>query len=209
MQPFGTLTGRAAPLPQANIDTDVIIRIERLTGAAPADLGRYAFEAWRYDANGAEVPDFILNQPPYREASILLAGANFGCGSSREGAVTALMGLGVRCVIAGSFGDIFYSNCCQNGLLPVRLPPAQIAALMRQAPVGAFTVDLADQIVRAPDGSAFQFEIDPLRREALLEGLDDLGVTLKQMDQVRAWQFADRVARPWAWPTSSEIRGPA
>ena len=200
MQAFTTLTGRAAPLPLANIDTDVIIRIERLTGGDPATLGRFAFEALRYGPEGAENPDFVLNRPLYRGAPILVAGANFGCGSSREGAVTALMGLGVRCVIADSFGDIFYSNCCQNGLLPVRLPAAEVAALVRLASAGEVTVDLAARTVTAPDGSAFAFEIDPLRREALMEGLDDLGVTLKQMDQVRAWQADDRHARPWAWP---------
>jgi 3-isopropylmalate/(R)-2-methylmalate dehydratase small subunit len=200
MQPFTTLTGRAAPLPRANIDTDVIIRIERLTGGDPATLGRYAFEALRYGADGSENPEFILNQPSYRGAPILIAGSNFGCGSSREGAVTALMGLGIRCVIADSFGDIFYSNCCQNGLLPVRLGAAEVAALMRQSSAGEVAVDLAAQIVLGPDGSTFPFEIDPLRREALLEGLDDLGLTLKQMAQVRAWQAADRRARPWAWP---------
>jgi 3-isopropylmalate/(R)-2-methylmalate dehydratase small subunit len=200
MQAFTTLTGRAAPLPQANIDTDLIIRIERLTAGDPATLGRYAFEALRYGPDGAENPDFVLNRPPYRGAPILIAGPNFGCGSSREGAVTALMGLGVRCVIADSFGDIFFSNSCQNGLLPVRLPAAEIATLIRQASAGEITVDLIAQTVTAAGGSSFTFDIDPLRREALLGGLDDLGLTLRQMDQVRAWQTADRHTRPWAWP---------
>jgi 3-isopropylmalate/(R)-2-methylmalate dehydratase small subunit len=203
VRPFTSLTGWAAPLPQTNIDTDVIIRIERLTAGDPATLGRHAFEALRYRPDGAEDPDFVLNRPPWRGAPILVAGANFGCGSSREGAVTALMGMGVSCVIAESFGDIFYANCCQNGLLPVRLVPAQIDALMALAPVGEVTVDLHAQSVTTIDGQAFAFEIDALRREALLEGLDDLGLTLKQMDLVRAWQVADRTARPWAWPATA------
>jgi 3-isopropylmalate/(R)-2-methylmalate dehydratase small subunit len=203
MQAFTTLTARAAPLPQANIDTDVIIRIERLTGGDPAGLGQWAFEALRYRPDGSENPDFVLNQPVYRGASILIAGPNFGCGSSREGAVTALMGLGLRCVIAESFGDIFYSNCCQNGLLPIRLTQAEVAALAAQTAAGDFTVDLVARRVTAPDGTAFAFSIDPLRRAALIEGLDELGLTLKQMDHIRAWQAEDRRDRPWVWPAAA------
>jgi len=202
VQAFTTLMARAAALLQANIDTDVIIRIERLTGADPAGLGHWAFEALRYRPDGGENPDFVLNQPAHRGAAILIAGPNFGCGSSREGAVTALMGLGLRCIIAQSFGDIFYSNCCQNGVLPVLLAPGEVAALAAQTADGDFTVDLAALEIVAPDGTTFAFAIDPLRREALLEGLDDLGLTLKQFDQIRAWQALDRHARPWVWPAA-------
>lgn len=199
MEPFRTLNDRAAPLMLANVDTDVIIRIERLTAPDQSVLGRYAFEALRYRADGAEDPDFILNRPAYRGASILLAGPNFGCGSSREAAVTALMGMGLRCVIAPSFGDIFFGNCFQNGLLPIRLSEDEVSALARQAMAGAiFTVDLDAQVVVANE-ARFPFEIDPQRRESLLAGLDDLGLTLTHLDEIRAWQTSDRQARPWVW----------
>jgi 3-isopropylmalate/(R)-2-methylmalate dehydratase small subunit len=199
MEPFRTLTDRAAPLMLANVDTDVIIRIERLTAPDQSVLGRYAFEALRYRPDGSEDPDFILNQPAYRGASILLAGSNFGCGSSREGAVTALMGMGLRCVIAPSFGDIFFGNCFQNGMLAIRLSEDEISALVRQAIAGApFTVDLDAQCVVAGD-ARIRFEIDPQRRESLLTGLDDLGLTLTHLDKIRAWQTSDRQARPWVW----------
>jgi 3-isopropylmalate/(R)-2-methylmalate dehydratase small subunit len=201
MQPFTTLAGRAAPLPQANIDTDVIIRIERLTAGDPASLGRYAFEALRYLPNGADNPAFPFNQPRYRGAPILIAGPNFGCGSSREGAVTAIMGLGVRCVIADSFGDIFYGNCFQNGVLAIRLPAADAARAMVQASEldGDFNIDLAAQTVTTPAGEVIHFPIDPPRRESLLEGLDDIGLSVRQMEAIRAWQGADRQSRPWVW----------
>jgi 3-isopropylmalate/(R)-2-methylmalate dehydratase small subunit len=199
VQPFVTVTGVAAPLLQANIDTDVIIRIERLTGGA--DLGHYALEALRYLPGGAPNPNCILNQPRFRGAPILVAGRNFGCGSSREGAVTALMGMGVRCVIAPSFGDIFHANCFRNGLLPVELPEGTIEKLAAQARDGDFTVDLTRQAVVAPSGEVTTFSIDPLQRDALLEGLDEIGLTLKSADEIKAWQTADRVNRPWVWQT--------
>jgi 3-isopropylmalate/(R)-2-methylmalate dehydratase small subunit len=143
----------------------------------------------------------VLNQPAFREASILLAGANFGCGSSREGAVHALMARGLRCVIAPSFGDIFFNNCFQNGMLAVRLPAEQIAAMADEARGGTpFTIDLHTCRLTTPAGHSVVFEVDPLRRESLLEGLDDIGLTLKHDDAIRAWQGQDRQNRPWAWP---------
>jgi len=201
MQAFTTLTGPAAPLLQANIDTDVIIRIERLTSGARDQLGRYAFEALRYHPDGTENPDFVFNQAKYRGAPILIAGANFGCGSSREGAVQALRAMGVTCVIADSFGDIFYGNCFQNGVLPIRLPAAEIAALAAESQVSAapVTVDLAQCLVITPLGRQILFTLDTLRRTALLEGLDDIGLTLKQHAEIAAWQATDRAARPWVW----------
>lgn len=204
MQPFKTLRGAAASLPRANIDTDVIIRIERLTSVTAKDqLGAYAMEALRYRDDGSENPDFVFNRPAFRGAPILLAGDNFGCGSSREGAVWALQGMGVRCVIAPSFGDIFFSNCFQNGVLAIRLPAAEIDALAAACASGAaLTVDLTRQMLISPAGATTAFEIDPLRREGLLHGLDDIGLTLKDDALVRAWQDDDRRRRPWAWPSA-------
>jgi 3-isopropylmalate/(R)-2-methylmalate dehydratase small subunit len=202
MQPFTTLTGPAAWLPRAHVDTDVIIRIERLTTISDrSQLGPYAMEALRYREDGSEDPGFVFNQPAFRGAPILLAGENFGCGSSREGAVWALQGMGVRCVIAPSFGDIFFNNCFQNGMLPIRLAPDAIEALACLCAGGAaMAVDLTQRTLTAPDGSAQPFAIDPLRREGLLHGLDDIGLTLKDDALIRAWQAADRERRPWAWP---------
>lgn len=200
MQAFTTLTGPAAPLLRANIDTDVIIRIERLTTLTGQALGPVALEALRYRADGSEDPDFVLNQPAFREAPILLAGANFGCGSSREGAVTALMARGIRCVIAPSYGDIFFNNCFQNGLLPIRLSEPQIAALADEAGGGeSLHVDLTARTLTTPGGSVIDFEIDSTRRECMLQGLDDIGLTLKDDALIRAWQQRDRAARPWVW----------
>jgi 3-isopropylmalate/(R)-2-methylmalate dehydratase small subunit len=200
MTPFTTVTGAAAPLMRPNIDTDVIIPIQRLTGTPRDTLGHYAFEPLRYGADGAENPDFVLNRPPFRGAPILIAGPNFGCGSSREGAVWALMGMGLRCVIAESFGDIFQGNCFQNGMLPVALPADAVERLARQAASGApVTVDLASGTVTPPEGPSMPFTVAPLRREALLEGLDELGQTRKRSAEIAAWQARDQAARPWIW----------
>ena len=204
MQPFSSVTGAAVPLMIANIDTDVIIRIERLTSLEKNELGRYAFEALRYRDDGSADPDCILNQPRFSEAPILLAAANFGCGSSREGAVWAMRALGFRSVIAPSFGDIFYANCFQNGVLPIRLPRAEVEVLAAQCEGGAaMTVDLVARTLTAPDKTQRAFEIDPMRREALLHGLDDIGLTLKDDAEIRAWQATDRQRRPWAWRSNS------
>ena len=200
MERFTFLKAIAAPMPQPNIDTDAIIRIERLRDLPRDQLGPYAFEMKRYRPDGTEVPDFVLNQEPYRRAQIILGGRNFACGSSREAAVWALWGFGVRCVVAPSFGPIFFTNCFQNGMLPVVLPAAQLEALARQAGSGApVTVDLAAQHVVPPVGEPMPFRTAPLRREALLEGLDELGQTRKREPEIAAWQARDRAARPWIW----------
>lgn len=203
MKPFTRLQSVAAPLLRDNIDTDLIIRVEPLFSGVPRDqLGRYCFESLRYAQDGADEPGFVLNQPAYRGASILLAGANFGCGSSREGAVWALMALGIRCIVAPSFGDIFYGNCFQNGLLPVQLPRAEVEALAAQVQAGPgreVTVDLERCVVAGPDGRERGFEIAALRREALLEGLDAIGQTLKRRALIDAYQARDAQRRPWIY----------
>jgi 3-isopropylmalate/(R)-2-methylmalate dehydratase small subunit len=196
MQPFKAVTGPAAPLLRRDIDTDVNIRIERLTQLRRDQLGPHALEALRG-------PDFVLDQPMFRGAPILLAGANFGCGSWREGAVWALQGTGLRCVVAPSFGDIFFSNCFQNGMLPVVLSEPTVEALTRQAAGGAsVTVDLEANSVTAPDGTVFRFKLDPMRREMLLAGTDELGLTLRRAPEIAAWQQADAIRRPWTLPNS-------
>jgi len=185
---------------RANIDTDVIIRIERLTTIPREQLGRYAFEALRYRTDGSEDPDFVLNQAAFRAAPILIAGANFGCGSSREGAVWALMAAGLRCVIAESFGDIFYNNCFQNGLLPVVLPSEAINHLVDLTAQGeVLTVDLVGRSISTSKSGAVSFEIDAARRKTLLEGLDDISLTLARKAEIVEWQSKDRVARSWVW----------
>ena len=201
MQAFTTVSGTAAPLMRDNIDTDIVIRIERLTGTTRESMGEWAFEALRYRPDGSENPDFVLNQAPFRDAPILIAGANFGCGSSREGAVWAMMGTGLRCVIAASFGDIFFNNCFQNGMLPVRLPADDVARLAEQCAGGnaRVTVDLRRQVVVFPHGEEVQFEIEAMRRDALLKGLDEIGLTLKHAEAIAAYQSNDRVARPYVW----------
>src|SRR4051812_40498551 len=200
MEPFTKVVGPAAPFLEPNINTDVIIRIEPLANAKRADLGRYAFEVLRFQPDGSENPGFVLNQPAFRNAPILIAGRNFGCGSSREGAVWALMGLGLRVVIAESFGDIFFNNCFQNGMLPIVLPKAQVDSLAEAARGGArVTIDLVSQQVTSPTGEAFGFDIDAQRRQALLEGLDEIGRTFKLGGEIEAWQARDRLERPWVW----------
>jgi 3-isopropylmalate/(R)-2-methylmalate dehydratase small subunit len=201
MTPFQIETGMAAPLMRPNIDTDVIIRIERLTQGDRKALGPFALEALRYRPDGGEDPDCVLNQPKFRGAPILITGANFGCGSSREGAVTALIQMGLRCIIAESFGDIFYSNCFQNGLLPIRLDAATVGRLAAQALAceAPFAVDLVCQEIISPTGEAIAFSVDPMRRDSLLAGLDDTGMTLRHADEITAWQAADRQQRPWIW----------
>jgi 3-isopropylmalate/(R)-2-methylmalate dehydratase small subunit len=203
MDKFTRLEGVAAPLMRQNVDTDVVIRIERLVTLPKAELGPYCFESLRYRPDGAENPAFVCNQPAWRGAPILLAGDNFGCGSSREGAVWALMGMGIRAVIAPGFGDIFYNNCFQNGLLPVALPREEVERLAeetRAAPGNArVTIDLERQVVVSPRGHEIPFEIDIRRRRAMLDGLDDIGLTLTHQERIAAWQARDRVERPWVW----------
>ncbi len=202
MQTFTSLSGSAAPLMAANVNTDVIIRIERLSDYERDALEPFAFEAWRFTEDGAEDPEFVLNQAQWRGAPILLAGPNFGCGSSREGAVWALNCIGVRAVIAPSFGGIFRNNCYQNGTLPVVLPEETVAAfaeIARAQPDAPFTVDLERCVVVPPNGAPVAFEIDGLRRQGLLKGLDDLGLTAERMPEIAAFQDRDREVRPWVW----------
>ena len=202
MQPFHTLAGLAAPLPRANLDTDVIIRIERLTTVPRDQLGVHAFEAIRYLADGSPDPAFLPAQPEFSGAPILVSGANFGCGSSRESTVWALQSMGYRCIIAPSFGSIFYNNCFQNGILPLILDEALVSELMNLARHAIpFKVDLQHKVVEAGD-RRWSFDIDPLRREMLLQGLDEIGGTLLEDNQIRAWQAADRQRRPWVWDLS-------
>ncbi len=202
MEKFTVLTATAAPLMRVNVDTDVIIPIDKMIMGDRDSLGPFAFHAWRTRADGSEDPDFVLNQPPYRQARILLAGDNFGCGSSREGAVWAIRGMGFRCVIAPGFGPIFFDNCFQNGVLPVVLPEATVAAFAAQAtatPEAPFTVDLERCRITAPDGREVRFEVDPLRRQGLLQGLDDITLTLRRESEIAAFQEADRARRPWVY----------
>jgi len=199
MQPFHTLAGVAAPLPRANLDTDVIIRIERLTTVPRETLGEYAFESIRHLADGSPDPAFFPARPEFAGAPILVSGANFGCGSSRESAVWALQSMGYRCIIAPSFGSIFYNNCFQNGVLPLILDEPLVSELMNLArQAESFKVDLERKVVEA-GGRVWSFEIDPLRRQMLLQGLDEVGGTLLEDELIRAWQAADRQRRPWVW----------
>ena len=202
MKPFTTVSGPAAPLMASNVNTDIIIRIERLMLMARDQLGAYAFEAWRTRPDGTPDPDFVLNQPAWANAPILLAGANFGCGSSREGAVWALNCIGIRAIIAPSFGAIFASNCYQNGTLPVILPAETVetfAEIARAQPDAPFTVDLERRVVVPPNAAPVPFEIDELRRQSLLTGLDDIALTTGRLDEIAAFQAADRAVRPWVY----------
>lgn len=206
MRPVVTLCGVAAPLPMANVDTDVIIRIEQLAQCPRDQLGNWGFGPLRFRADGSENPDFVLNQEGWRGAPILVAGPNFGCGSSREHAVWALQGMGVSCVIAPSFGDIFRSNCYQNGLLPVVLDADDVQTLMayledhhQRGETTCITVDLESQAIGWPGGEDFGFTIEARRRAALMEGLDQIGSTRTLQAQIDAWQALDRERRPWIW----------
>ncbi|MFB9262477.1 3-isopropylmalate dehydratase small subunit [Bradyrhizobium erythrophlei] len=201
-KPFNKLTATAAPIMRSNIDTDVIIRIERLVGnSVRGSLGKWAFGSLRYLPDGSENPDFILNREPYRQAEILVTGPNFGCGSSREGAVWSLQEMGIRAVIGSSFGDIFFANCFQNGILPVVVDKAVVDSLAADIEAtqgaGKVAIDLEAQTIVSPSGRQHRFEIDPRRREGLLQGLDEVELTLKRDDEIRAFQASDRAARPW------------
>jgi 3-isopropylmalate/(R)-2-methylmalate dehydratase small subunit len=204
MEAFTVLKGVAAPLLRANINTDVIIRIERLRDLEKGDLGRYAFESWRYRGDGSEDPAFVLNRRPYREARIMIAGDNFACGSSREAAVWALQSFGIRCVIAPSFGPIFYNNCFQNGVLPVVVPAKVVVDLAAEVEAtqgeGKVVVDLARCVVVSPSGKETPFTIDALLREGMLKGLDQIELTRAREPQIRAFQARDRERRPWLYP---------
>ncbi|WP_284447964.1 3-isopropylmalate dehydratase small subunit, partial [Pseudoxanthomonas mexicana] len=191
MQPFKKLTGIAAPLPLINIDTDMIIPKQFLKTIKRTGLGVNLFAEMRYDDNGAEKPEFVLNQPAWRKAEILVAGANFGCGSSREHAPWAILDFGIRCVIAPSFADIFYNNCFKNGILPIVLPQEQVDLLMDDAKRGAnavVTVDLEKQEITGPDGGKIHFDVDPFRKHCLINGLDDIGLTLVKKPKIDAFE---------------------
>jgi len=202
MEKFTVLTGTAAPLPMINVDTDMIIPKQFLKTIRRTGLGRSLFFELRYRDDGSEVPEFVLNQPAWRQASILIAGENFGCGSSREHAPWALRDFGIRCVIATSFADIFYNNCFKNGILPIILPAADVALLLDDAGRGAnaaLTIDLVRQEITGPDGGRIRFEIDPFRRHCLLEGLDDIGLTLQQAGAIASFEAQQRAEFPWLW----------
>jgi 3-isopropylmalate/(R)-2-methylmalate dehydratase small subunit len=200
MQKFTTLTGVAAPMPMINIDTDKIIPKQHLKTIARTGLGKALFDEMRYRNDGSENPDFILNKPAYRKAKILVAGENFGCGSSREHAPWALLDFGITCVIAPSFADIFYNNCFKNGILPIKLPQADVDKLMDDAERGAnaiVTIDLDRQEITGPDGGCIKFELDPFRKHCLLNGLDDVGLTLQKEKAIDAFEAKRKTATPW------------
>jgi 3-isopropylmalate/(R)-2-methylmalate dehydratase small subunit len=200
MDKFTKLTGVAAPLPMRNVDTDMIIPKQFLKTIKRTGLGKSLFFELRYDDAGKEISEFVLNQPAYRDAKILVTGENFGCGSSREHAPWALLDFGIRCVIAPSFADIFYNNCFQNGILPIMLPQADVDKLMDDASRGAnatITVDLESQEIRGPDGGAIKFDIDPFRKHCLLNGLDDIGLTMEKHEHIQTFEEKAAVAKPW------------
>ncbi len=200
MRPFTTLTGIAAPLPAANVDTDKIIPARFLKSISRSGFGKNLFANLRYREDGSENPDFVLNRPPYRDAEILIAHENFGCGSSREHAPWALLDFGIRCVIAPDFADIFHNNCFKNGILPVRLPREVCERLMEDARLGPnarLTVDLERQVVVRPNGEEIPFDLDPFRRHLLLNGLDDIGQTLQHDAAIEAFEAKRKAAQPW------------
>lgn len=201
MEKFDKLTGVAAPLPIINIDTDMIIPKQFLKTIKRTGLGSALFHEMRTNDDGSENPDFVLNQPAYKGASILVAGDNFGCGSSREHAPWALLDFGVRCVISTSFADIFYNNCFKNGILPIVVSEDDLEKLMDDARRGAnatLTVDLEAQEIRGPDGGTITFDIDPFRKHCLLNGLDDIGLTMEKAPSIDRFEKVTAESRPWA-----------
>jgi len=201
MRKFTTLTGVAAPLPMINIDTDKIIPKQYLKTIQRSGLGKGLFDEMRYNADGSEIPGFVLNQPAYRQAKILVAGENFGCGSSREHAPWALLDFGITCIIASDFADIFYNNCFKNGILPIRVSQHDLDKLFDDAERGAnatLTIDLASQQIRGPDGGTVKFEIDPFRKHCLMNGLDDIGLTMEKKASIDSYEAKAKTARAWA-----------
>ncbi len=200
MDKFTTLTGIAAPMPLVNIDTDMIIPKQFLKTIKRSGLGKNLFDEMRFTQDGQEIPDFVLNQPAYRRAEIIVAGDNFGCGSSREHAPWALLDFGIRCVISTSFADIFFNNCFKNGILPIVLPEEAVAVLMEDARRGAnarMTVNLEDQTVTTSDGKSYSFEVDAFRKHCLLNGLDDIGLTLEKVSAIDSFEKIAGQSRPW------------
>jgi 3-isopropylmalate/(R)-2-methylmalate dehydratase small subunit len=201
MDKFTTLTGIAAPMPLVNIDTDMIIPKQFLKTIKRTGLGKNLFDEMRYTQGGEEIPDFVLNRPQYRNAQILVAGDNFGCGSSREHAPWALLDFGIRCVISTSFADIFYNNCFKNGILPIIMPQDVVDVMMEDAQRGEnarVTVDLEAQTVTTSDGKTFAFEVDSHRKHCLLNGLDDIGLTLEKAAAIDAYEARAATLQPWA-----------
>jgi 3-isopropylmalate/(R)-2-methylmalate dehydratase small subunit len=200
MDKFTTLSGTAAPLPLINVDTDMIIPKQFLKTIRRSGLGKNLFDEMRYDDDGNERPDFILNKPAYRDAQILVSGENFGCGSSREHAPWALLDFGIRCVIAQSFADIFFNNCFKNGILPIALPQEDVDKLMDDAERGSnakITIDLENQVITGPDGGSIAFDVDPFRKHCLLNGLDDIGLTLEKVDAIDSFEAQIEARTPW------------
>jgi 3-isopropylmalate/(R)-2-methylmalate dehydratase small subunit len=200
MEKFEKISGIAAPMPLINIDTDMIIPKQFLKTIKRSGLGVNLFDEMRYDDNGDEIPDFVLNKPAYRSSEIIVAGDNFGCGSSREHAPWAIKDFGIRCVIAPAFADIFYNNCFKNGILPITLPQDQVDVLMKDAEKGAnarMEVDLVAQQITTSDGEVFSFEIDEFKKRCLLEGLDDIGQTFQKVAAIDSFEAKASVARPW------------
>ncbi|TCS60407.1 3-isopropylmalate dehydratase small subunit [Primorskyibacter sedentarius] len=200
MEKFQKLTGIAAPMPLVNIDTDMIIPKVFLKTIKRSGLGVNLFDEMRYDRQGNEIPDFVLNKPQYRETEILVAGDNFGCGSSREHAPWALKDFGIKCVISTSFADIFFNNCFKNGILPIVLPQEAVDVLMTDAEKGSnarMTIDLENQTVTSSDGDVFSFEVDSFKKHCLLEGLDDIGLTMEKAAAIDTFEAAAAQARPW------------
>jgi len=201
MEPFNKLEGVAAPLNMINVDTDMIIPKQYLKTIHRTGLGKALFDEMRFNPDGSEKPEFVLNKPAYRKAKILVAGDNFGCGSSREHAPWALLDFGIRCVIAPSFADIFYGNCFKNGILPITLPQEDVNKLMDDAERGAnatLSIDLEKQEIRGPDGGVVRFDIDAHRKHCLLNGLDDIGLTMVKKKKIEQFEASSKAARPWA-----------
>ncbi|MEQ3624183.1 MAG: 3-isopropylmalate dehydratase small subunit [Celeribacter sp.] len=200
MDKFEKLTGIAAPLPLINVDTDMIIPKQFLKTIKRSGLGVNLFDEMRYNDDGSENPDFVLNKPAYREAEVLVSGDNFGCGSSREHAPWAIKDFGIRCVIAPSFADIFYNNCFKNGILPIALPQEAVDVLMKDAEKGAnarMDIDLEAQTVTTSDGEVFSFELDSFRKHCLLNGLDDIALTLEKATSIQSFEERAATSRPW------------
>ena len=200
MQKFKSLTAVAAALPMINVDTDMIIPKQFLKTIERTGLGKHLFDEMRYTSDGKELPDFVLNKPAYRKAQILVAGENFGCGSSREHAPWALLDFGIRVIMAPSFADIFYNNCFKNGILPIVLPQSDIDKLLDDASRGSnavVSVDLEKQEIRGPDGGMITFDVDPFRKQCLLNGWDDIGLTLRHAEKIREFEARRRAEQPW------------
>ena len=207
MEKFTKLDSIAAPLRMINVDTDRVIPKQFLKTIERSGLGRYLFNDMRYNADGSDNPDFVLNKPAYRDAEILIAGDNFGCGSSREHAPWALQDFGIRCVISSSFADIFYNNSFKNGILLIKVSPEELEALMDDAEKGAnarLTVDLEAQAITRPNGESVHFEIDPFRKHCLLNGLDDIGLTLQHGQEIDGFEGRQRASQPWLYADAGD-----